>query len=107
MAQSVRERTGEFAVMKTLGFSNRGVTSLVLGEALLITVLGAAIGLGVAALFASFLSQALQNFFPSLGMPPDTYTIGAILAVGLGALSAALPCFQAFQLRIVEALRKS
>jgi putative ABC transport system permease protein len=107
MAQAVRERTSELAVMKTLGFSNGGVMTLVLGEALLITVLGAAIGLGLAAVFASFLSQALQNYFPTLGMPADTYTIGAILAAGLGALSAALPCFQAFQLRIVEALRKS
>jgi putative ABC transport system permease protein len=107
MAQAVRERTSELAVMKTLGFSNGGVMALVLGEALLITVLGAAIGLGLATLFASVLSQALQNYFPTLGMPADTYTIGAILAVGLGALSAALPCFQAFQLRIVEALRKS
>jgi putative ABC transport system permease protein len=49
----------------------------------------------------------VQNYFPTLGMPANTYAIGASLAVGLGALSAALPCFQAFQLRIVEALRKS
>jgi putative ABC transport system permease protein len=107
MAQSVRERTSELGVLKTLGFSNGSVTGLVLGEAILITTLGAVLGLGVATLFAAVIGKAMQQFFPSVGMPPETYTLGAVIAVALGALSAALPCFQAFQLRIVEALRKN
>lgn len=107
MGQSVRERTNELAVMKTLGFSNGQVTTMVLAEALLITLLGAAIGLGIAALVSAGLGQAIQQFFPSLGMPASTYTIGAVLAVILGTLAGALPCAQAWQLKIVDALRKS
>ena len=107
MAQSVRERTNELAVMKTLGFSSVSVTAMVMGEALLITVLGAAIGLGLSALAAQALGQAIQQFFPSLGMPPDTFVKGALLAIGLGALSGVLPCVQAWQLKIVDALRKN
>lgn len=107
MAQSVRERTNELAVMKTLGFSSLNVTSLVMGEALLITLLGAAMGLGLSGLASKALGQAIQQFFPALGMPPDTYVIGALLAIGLGALSGALPCMQAWQLKIVDALRKN
>lgn len=107
MGQSVRERTNELAVMKTLGFSNLQVTSMVLAEALLITLLGAAIGLGIAALASAGLGQAMQQFFPALGMPTTTYTIGMAIAVVLGALAGALPCAQAWQLKIVDALRKA
>ncbi|HEY6642002.1 ABC transporter permease [Povalibacter sp.] len=107
MGQSVRERTNELAVMKTLGFSSFQVTAMVLAEALLLTVLGAAIGLGVAAMAAMSLGQAIQQFFPTLGMPANTYIIGAVLAIGLGAIAGALPCAQAWQLKIVDALRKA
>src|SRR5688572_3170848 len=79
MGQSVRERTNELAVMKTLGFSSFQVTAMVLAEALLLTVLGAVIGLGIAAMVAMGLGQAIQQFFPTLGMPANTYIIGAVL----------------------------
>ncbi|MBB6095281.1 putative ABC transport system permease protein [Povalibacter uvarum] len=107
MGQSVRERTNELAVMKTLGFSSFQVTAMVLAEALLITLLGAVIGLAIAALAATGLAKAMQQFFPTLGMPSDTYVIGALVAVGLGTLAGALPCAQAWQLKIVDALRKA
>jgi putative ABC transport system permease protein len=107
MGQSVRERTNELAVMKTLGFSSFNVTAMVLAESLLLTILGAAIGLGIAALAATGLAKTMQQFFPTLGMPPSTFAIGAVLAVGLGALAGALPCAQAWQLKIVDALRKA
>jgi putative ABC transport system permease protein len=107
MAQSVRERTNELAVMKTLGFSSFNVTSLVMGESLLITLLGAIIGLALSALFAEALGQAIQQFFPSLGIPPNTFITGALLAIVLGALAGALPCAQAGRLKIVDALRKN
>lgn len=106
MAQSVRERTNELAVMKTLGFSSFTVTSLVMGEALLLTLLGAAMGMMLAALVAQALGQAVQQYFPSLGMPGVAYAYGALLAVVLGALAGALPCAQAWQLKIVDALRR-
>jgi putative ABC transport system permease protein len=107
MGQSVRERTNELAVMKTLGFSSFQVTAMVLAEALLLTVLGAVIGLGIAAMVAMGLGQAIQQFFPTLGMPANTYIIGAVLAIVLGTLAGALPCAQAWQLKIVDALRKA
>jgi putative ABC transport system permease protein len=106
MGQSIRERFSEIGVMKTLGYSNATVTGLVLGEALLVTALGAIIGLGLAALTSVGLAQALAQFFPVLGMPPSVYASGALLVVVLGALAAAQPCVQANRLKIVDALRK-
>jgi putative ABC transport system permease protein len=106
MGQSIRERFSEIGVMKTLGYSNATVTGLVLGEALLVTALGAIIGLTLAALTSVGLAQALAQFFPVLGMPPSVYASGALLVVVLGALAAAQPCVQANRLKIVDALRK-
>jgi putative ABC transport system permease protein len=107
ISQSVRERTNELAVMKTLGFSSFNVTAMVLAEALLITILGAAIGLAIAALASQGLAQALQSFFPALGMPPSTFVLGAVIAASLGIVAGALPSAQAWQLKIVDALRKA
>jgi putative ABC transport system permease protein len=107
MGQSVRERTNELAVMKTLGFSSGSVTALVIGEALLITFLGAAIGLLIASGASISLGQALQNFFPSLGMPPSTFAIGFCIALVLAFVASVLPATQAWRLKIVEALRRT
>ena len=85
MGQSVRERTSELAVMKTLGFSSFNVTTMVLAEGLLMTLLGAAIGLGIAAVASVGLGRALQQVFPALGMPPDTYLVGALIATPRGS----------------------
>lgn len=106
MGQSIRERLNEIGVMKTLGYSSFAVTALVLGEALLVTALGGVIGLGLAALFSTLLGNAVAQFFPVLGMPSSTFVTGAILIVVLGVIAAALPCAQAAQLKIVDALRK-
>jgi putative ABC transport system permease protein len=106
MGQSIRERINEIGVMKTLGFSNTSVTTLVLGEALLITAIGGLIGLGLATVLSGAVAKVAQQFFPTLGMPTEAWIIGVILIVVLGVLAALLPCSQAFRLKIVDALRK-
>lgn len=107
MGQSVRERTNELAVMKTLGFSSFAVTAMVLGEALLLTLLGAAIGLGLASVAAAALATMLSQYLPAIGMPAETVVWGVLIAIVLGALASALPSTQAWQLKIVDALRRT
>jgi len=107
MGQSIRERIGEIGVMKTLGFSGFSVTALVFAEALLITAIGGVIGLALASMTSSGLGQALQQFFPLMGMPTSTFVVGGALIVVLGGLAAAIPCAQAWRLKIVDALRKN
>jgi putative ABC transport system permease protein len=107
MGQSIRERINEIGVMKTLGFSNASVTALVLGESLLITAIGGLVGLGLASVVAKGLATAVQQFFPTLGMPSQTWIVGAALIGALGVLAALLPCAQAFRLKIVDALRRA
>src|ERR1700684_2559584 len=63
MAQSVRERLGEFAVLKTIGYSDSSVIALVFAEALAPTILGAGLGLGLAALIAGRITKLLPSLF--------------------------------------------
>ena len=107
MAQSVRERTSELAVMKTLGFSGGTIMALILAESLLITVIGGGIGLALAGALTGSVPDAVKQYFPVIMIPPQSYVIAVIMVVALGAISAALPCYQAGRLKIVDALRKA
>ena len=105
MAQSIRERTSELAVLKTLGFSNLGVLVLVLAESLLIAVVGGALGLAIG---YGLISQGdpTGGFLPAFFVPPRDLVIGSGLALLLGVVSGLMPAVQATRLRIVDALRK-
>ena len=105
MAQSIRERTGELAVLKTLGFTDRRVLALVLGESLAIAVAGGAAGLGVGRLLIG-LGDPTGGFLPTFVMPAGDLAAGGVLVVLLGLAAGALPAAQATRLRIVDALRK-
>ena len=107
MAQSVRERVREIAVLRTIGFSNGVVVGLVLLEGLVVTVVGGAIGLWSGDAVARTIGKSLAQFLPLMYTPPNAFVIGALLAVSLGALSCALPCVQLWRLQIVEQLRRT
>ena len=108
MAQAVRERTGELAVLKALGFSDHGVLFLVLGESMLITTLGGLLGLALSWVVANALSTGpLALFLPAFYVTPALLVLGAALAVGLGVLAGLWPGMQALRLQVATALRQS
>ena len=106
MAQSVRERASEVGVLKTLGFSNGSILALVLGESILIAVLGGSLGLALAWVI-------VQNGDPTNGMlpifilPARDIVVGAGLIVLLGVVAGALPALNAMNLKITDALRRA
>jgi len=106
IAQSVRERTSEIGVLKTLGFTNGGVLGLVLAEAVLITVLGGVIGLAGAAWLGVQFEPVFRQYLPGFSLPADAIVRGVGFMVGLGLLAGAVPAAQAMRLRIVQALRR-
>jgi len=106
MAQSVRERTGEIGVLKTLGFSNAGVLGLVLAESVLVTVIGGAFGIAGAWWIGVQFEPTLRQYLPGFRVPTDAIVLGALIMVSLGLLAGAAPAAQAMRLRIVEALRR-
>jgi len=106
MAQSVRERTNEIGVLKTLGFSNGGVLGLVLAESVLITVLGGVLGLAGAWWLGVQFEPVFRQYLPGFRVPTDAIVLGGVFMVGLGLVAGAVPALQAMRLRIVEALRR-
>ncbi|MBB6094449.1 putative ABC transport system permease protein [Povalibacter uvarum] len=100
MMQSVRERTSELAVLKTLGFSDTKVLALVLVEALLLCVFAAAMGL----FLASLVFPALKPIFGDFKMPLVVVGFGAGMALVLALVSGLPPAWRARQLNIVDAL---
>jgi putative ABC transport system permease protein len=107
MAQSVRERVRDIAVMRTLGFSNGSVVGLVLAEGLAITVIGGVIGLWLGDALAKSVGRQMQQFLPLMMTPPNSYVAGMVLAVGLGTLSCLIPCLQVWRLEVVDQLRRA
>ena len=106
MGQSVRERTSELAVLKTLGFTNRGVLSLVLVESVLLAVVGGTIGMGLSWLVIQQ-GDPTGGLLPAFFVPPRDLVIGAGLILFLGMASGIVPGVQEVRLRIVDALRRT
>jgi putative ABC transport system permease protein len=100
MMQSIRERTPELAVLKILGFTNRGIFLLVVAETVVVCVAGALLGLALAA--AAFPYTA--KWIPGLTMPLVVVEVGVIAACLVALASAALPAWRAARLRVVDAL---
>ena len=106
MAQALRDRIPELAVLKTFGFTDGTVGSLVLAEAILLCVAGGALGIGLAAGVQGFLSVYLEPVIGPIAVDWPIIAQGLALAVLLGAIVGLVPAFSAWRLTIVDALRE-
>ncbi len=106
MMMAIRERTKEIGVMKTLGFSNARVMRMVLSESMQLSLIGAALGLGLAALALFALGTVAADNFPGLAMPWVIAVIGFVLAILFGLITGAAPALNALNLKIVDALSR-
>jgi len=104
MAEAVRERTSELAVLKTLGFTDGRVLALVLVESCLIAGVGGVLGLGISGLIVPRIPTG--NLLPDLYVPKGSLGLGIALVLGLGFVAGIFPALRAMRLRIVDALRR-
>src|SRR5690606_13727684 len=106
MAQAVRERTSELAVLRTIGFTAQSVLGMVLAESVLLVVLGGVLGLGLATLIVPAANAATGGMLslPAIGWRSWTLGLGLMAAIGL--LVGALPALRAMRLDIVDALAR-
>ena len=103
MAQAVRERTSDLAVLKALGFSDGLLLSLVLLESVGLSLSGGALGLGLAWLVVQH-GDPTGGLLPAFYLPTVDVASGAAFVLLLGLAAGILPARQAGRLRIVEAL---
>jgi putative ABC transport system permease protein len=106
MAISVRERIGELAVLKAIGFSDRSILFFVLAESLVIALIGGLLGLGIAALLIPVVSAGLNGLLPTLVFSPAIVSVGLVTAILVGIVSGLLPGIGAMRMRVVNALRR-
>jgi putative ABC transport system permease protein len=106
MAQSVRERTNEIGVLKTLGFSGESILGLVLLESLFITLTRGLARRGLAWFIAKGLGAAIKDYFPVFQIGMNTFLVGAALMLLFGLITGLWPALTAMRLKIVDALRR-
>ena len=105
MMMAARERVGEVAVMKTMGFQNGVLFGIVLAEAIVICVVGAGLGLSLARVMLGS-ARSIQSVLPGFTIEVETLALGVAIAVVLGTLTGIIPAVQAARLSVVEALRR-
>jgi putative ABC transport system permease protein len=108
MAMSVRERTREVGTLKAIGFQRGTIAWLFIGEALMVAIVGAGIGIGLAMMtFKSFdLSLYIPNF-QSFVPTPVTLTVAFFIALFIGVTSVTYSAFRVSGLTIADALRST
>jgi putative ABC transport system permease protein len=105
MATSVRERTGELAILKTVGFTDASVLALVLIESVLVAAIGGALGIGLAKAF-TLGGDPTKGMLASFYLPPAGIAAGAALSLSVGLIAGLLPALGAMRLQVVDALRR-
>jgi len=106
IAMSIRERTREVAVLKTLGFTRQTVLGLFVGEAVTLAVIGGLVGviLGIGLVWM-FAHSPQAGFFVGIRVTPPTLLAALLVAALVGVLSALVPSYHASRVDIVEGLR--
>jgi putative ABC transport system permease protein len=106
MIMSARERTHEYAVLKSLGFTGRHIFLLIAGESLLLSLLGSVVGMGATFPAVEGFQHALpKGWFPVFYIEPETIVVGSIAGLLVGFAASLIPVRRAVTTRIVEGLR--
>ncbi len=106
MMMAARERNGEIAVMKTLGFTDTLILGLIVTEATLIALAGGVLGCGGAWALFSVINFTGGGIIPNFYVKLQTLGLGLAVSIAMGVLSGVIPAVQASRLRIVEAFRQ-
>jgi putative ABC transport system permease protein len=106
MAMSVRERTTEIAVMRTLGFPSSTIFLLIAGEGLMMAILGGIVGVGLARAVVNPNFLQAGGFIPEIGVNNTNVLAGLALSAVIGVLAGLIPATMAARLKIVDALRR-
>jgi len=106
MSQSIRERTSELAVFKTIGFSDITMLILVLIESMVLCLIGAILGLGITALLMPGLSELISVSLGEISLDSSVIISGIGIAIITAFISGFPPALGAMRLKVVDALRK-
>lgn len=106
MAMNARDRQGEYAVLKTLGFGAGHIAALIFGESLFISMTGCAAGIAATFPAARVFGDELSAFFPIFNVRPETVWLDIAAASAVGVVAAVGPTVRAVRVPIADALRR-
>ncbi len=106
MAMTTRERIGEYAILKTLGFGSGPITALIFGESLVITIIGCLLGVVLTFPATKVLSHELGTYFPVFNIGKETLLLNMVAALTIAFVSAIIPIRRAIKIRIADGLRR-
>jgi putative ABC transport system permease protein len=106
MAMTARERIGEYAVFKTLGFGGMHIAGLIFGESLVISMTGCAVGIALTFPAARAFASYLSNYFPIFNVSTATLYMDVAAALLMGVIAAIFPTWRAVNIRIADGLRR-
>jgi len=106
MAMSARERLGEYAVLKTMGFRPRHLAGIIVGESMLLALMGGCLGLALSVPALHLFPEDVTQYFPVLEISDTTAALGLSVALAVGVLAALLPAWHAVRVGIAQALRR-
>jgi len=106
MAMTTRERIGDYAILKTLGFGGKEITFLIFGESLVITLVGCLIGMTLTFPAAKAFGHTLVTFFPVFNVSAETLYLDMTASVLIACMAAIIPTRHAINIRIADGLRR-
>ena len=106
MAMTARERIGEYAVYKTLGFGWFHVAGLIFGESILVTMSGAFLGILLTYPAAHIFSEALSAYFPVFNVEPDTIYLDIGVSLIVALVAGMFPAWRAVNIKVADGLRR-
>lgn len=106
MAMTARERIGEYAIMKTLGFGGWHIAGLIFGESLFIAAMGCALGIAGTYPAAKAFGDAMSTYFPVFNVEKKTIYLDISATLIVGIVAAVFPAWRAVKLRIADGLRR-
>jgi putative ABC transport system permease protein len=106
MAMTARERIGEYAIFKTLGFRGWRIAGMIIGESLLITTIGCLFGIALTPPAAKEFSKIVGTYFPAFRVEIETIYIDIGASILVGLFAAIIPTWRAIKIRIADGLRR-
>jgi putative ABC transport system permease protein len=106
MAMTARERIGEYAIFKTMGFRGYHIAGMVFGESLFITMTGGALGILLTFPVAQKFGELMDQFFPVFQVDPSTIYLDIIFSLLVGIVAAIFPTWRAVRIKIADGLRR-
>ncbi len=106
MSMTYRERIGEYAIFKTLGYRGWRIAGMILGESMVITGIGSFWGILLTFPVARYAGKILSNYFPVFKVPAEAIYMEIVASFIVGILAAIVPTWRAIRIRIADGLRR-